>query len=684
MTKQEAQKRLEKLRHAIDHHRFLYHVLDKPEISDEALDALKHELWRLEQQYPNLITPDSPTQRIGGEPLEKFEKVEHQMPMLSVEDVFSKEELKEWEKYILKLSNLEKVEYFGELKVDGLAISLRYRDGVLVIGATRGNGTIGEDVTQNIKTIESIPLKLDIHGRLPTKEIEQNIHGLIEYGEFEVRGEVYMNKADFERFNSERLRKREELYANPRNLAAGSIRQLDPKLAASRPLQFIAYDVVGNGGQWLHSEEHEILRVLGFKTDPTARICVSVDEVWNYREEIRKKRDSLSFQVDGVVVNVNENKVFVQLGIAGKSPRGIRAVKFSGRQAATKILQVHFQVGRTGAITPVAILDPVEVYGVTVSRATLHNEDEIKRLGAKIGDTIIVARAGDVIPVVTKVLEELRDGSERQIRMPTSCPICGGGLVRPAGEAIWRCTNQNCPARKREFLYHFVSKKAFDIQGLGPKIIDQLIENNLVWKPSDLFELTEGDLFEVERFAEKSSSNLILAIRNAKTIPLSRFIYALGIRHVGEETALSLADEFETIEYLKNASKEELQKIRDIGGVVAGSISAWFLAKENKKMVEDLLKAGIRIQNQKSKVKNKKLQRLTFVFTGALESLSRQEAKAKIRMFGGEVAESVSQKTDYVIAGKDPGSKLKKARELGVKVIDEKEFLSLISYENTH
>ncbi len=660
MTKAETKKRIEKLRALINHHRYLYHVLDKQDISDAAHDSLKHELFLLEQQYPDLITPDSPTQRVGGKQLSKFEKFVHSLPMLSIEDIFEKKEAKDWEEYLIRLSGQKKFEYFAELKIDGFAVTLLYQNGVFKKGATRGNGLVGEDVTQNLKTIESIPLRFETH----------------EKGEVEVRGEVYMEKSDFEKLNRARKKTGAEPFANPRNVAAGSIRQLDSKLAASRPLKFMAYDLVTSLGQTLHSQEHEILKALGFKTDNTAKICRNIEDVLLYWKEIEKKRDSFPFLIDGIVSSVNDNELFQKLGVAGKGPRGIRALKFSASQSTTKILGIRFQVGRTGAITPVAILEPVKVAGVTISRATLHNEDEIKRLGVKIGDTVVVERAGDVIPSVVKALEGLRTGSEKPFLMPKICPVCGTKLVRPEGEAIWRCKNKECNAQKQEFLYHFVGKRAFDIKGLGPKILDKLREEHLVSSAEDIFELKEGDLAPLERFGEKSALNIVQAIEASKKISLWRFILALGIRHAGEKTAIDLADHFRNIEKLKQVSAASLLSIPNIGGVIAGSIAEWFGSKQNLRFIDELLQAGVKIINPHGL--QVRLKGLTFVLTGTLKSMSREEAKEKIRTLGGEIVESVSTSTNYVIAGSKPGSKLKKAQELGIKIIEEKEFLELI------
>jgi len=678
MTKKEAKKRIEKLKKLINYHRYLYHVLNRQEISDDALDSLKHELYKLEQKYPEFITPDSPTQRVAGQPLEGFRKVTHRVPMLSIEDIFSEEELKDWVDYIKRLEPSIRLEYFAELKIDGFAITLIYKKGIFTCGATRGNGKVGEDVTQNLKTIESIPLKLELHQDLKgeLKKFEKRLRKIISEGTFEVRGEVYMSKEAFERLNKELKKKGERTYSNPRNLAAGSIRQLDPKLAASRPLDFLAYDIITDFGQKTHSQEHEILPILGFKTDK-GRVCKTLDEVIEFWREVTKKRDSYSFLIDGVVVNINDNHLFEKLGVAGKSPRGVRAFKFPPKQATTKILDIKVQIGRTGAATPVAILQPVKVEGVTISRATLHNEDEIKRLGVKIGDTVIVGRAGDVIPDVIKVLPELRTGKEKAFKMPEKCPVCGTKLIKPAGETLWRCPNPNCFARQRRYFYHFVSKGAFDIEGLGPKIIDQLMSAGLVSSPVDLFKLKEGDIQPLERFAEKSAQNLISAIQSKREIPLSRFIYALGIRNVGEQTAIDLAEHFGSIEKLKKASLSELEKIRDIGPVVAQSIYKYFRESKNLEFLKELLKY-VRIIEKKKKKKTK-ISGKTFIFTGSLENLTREEAKNKVRELGGKVVSSVSKKIDFVVVGKNPGSKFQKAKKLGLKIITETQFLNLLS-----
>lgn len=713
MAKNEAKKRIEKLRKVINHHRYLYHVLDKQEISDSALDSLKHELYKLEQEFPEFVSPDSPTQRIGGQPLKEFKKVAHKIPMLSIEDVFSEEELGDWEKYIKRLLPEVQFEYFVESKIDGFAITLIYEKGILVCGATRGDGKVGEDVTQNLKTIESIPLKLEInyplkfalldpeksvfqagdkksvslrlnknsvfHGGdltgFTNKEIKERIEKMRKDGKIEIRGEVYMEKRDFEKLNRTLEKNGQKTYANPRNLAAGSIRQLDPKLAASRPLKFLAYDIITEFGQKKHSKEHQILPILGFKTEP-GKICKNLVEIVNFWREIAKKRESLPFQIDGLVINVNDNSFLQKLGVVGKSPRGLRAFKFSPKQATTMILAVNFQVGRTGAVTPIAELKPVQVGGITITRATLHNENEIKRLGTRIGDTVIVERAGDVIPAIAKVLTELRTGKEKKINFPITCPVCKTKLKKPIEEAVWRCKNLLCPARKKERLYYFASKKAFNIDGLGPKIVDHLVEENLISKAPDVFTLAEGDLIPLERFAEKSAKNLVEAIQKSKKIPFHCFIYSLGIRHVGEETAISLADYFGDINKLKAVSQKDLEKIPDVGGKVSESIYNWFKEKQNQKLIEDFFKAGVKILPPEKM--GKRLEGETFVLTGTLSTLTRHEAERKIRMLGGHPSGSISKLTNYLVAGKEPSSKLLKAKSLGIKIINEKEFLELL------
>lgn len=667
MTKQEIRQRIEKLKKEINHHRYLYHVLDKQEISDAALDSLKHELYQLEQEHPEFITPDSPTQRVGGEPLKEFEKVKHNKRMLSLEDVFLDKEIRDWEKRIKKLVPDDKLDYYAEIKMDGLAVSLVYKNGIFVEGSTRGNGEIGEDVTQNLKTIEAIPLRLEID-KLP-KEVQKKAE------EIEIRGEVFMSKETFNKLNEEQKKKNEPLFANPRNAAAGSIRQLDPKIAALRKLDFYAYDLVTDLGQKTHRESHEFIKLLGMKINREFRYCENLNELIVYHNYIGGIRDKLSYQTDGVVVNVNNISVFKKLGVVGKTPRGAVAFKYPAEQATTIVEDIVVQIGRTGTLTPVAILKPVKVAGSTVSRATLHNEDEIKRLDMKIGDTVIIQKAGDVIPDIVKVLPNLRTGKERRFKFPSKCPVCGSSVKRKQGEAAYYCTNKFCFAQSKEKLYHFVSKKAFDINHLGPKIIDKLLKESLIEDASDIFDLKQGDLESLERFAEKSASNLIEAIDKSRKITLARFVYALGIRHVGEETANDLAYYFGDLEKIKKVSLDDLRKIKDIGDVIAKSIYEWFKDKKNLVFLDKLLK---QVKIELPEERELKLKGKIFVLTGGLKTMTRDDAKDKIRSLGGDVSSSISQNTDFVVAGDEPGSKYERAKKLGVKIIDEEKFLKMV------
>ncbi len=662
MNKQEVKNRIQKLREVINHHRYIYHVLDKQEISDSALDSLKKELFDLEQQFPDLITPNSPTQRIGGEPLKEFKKIRHIQKMLSFNDAFSKGDIEDWYARFIKLvpkNQKNKLDYYCELKIDGLAIELIYKNGILQTGSTRGDGNIGEDITQNLKTVEAIPLTIE------------DKRDLI------IRGEVFITKKEFNRINKEQKEKGLPVYANPRNIAAGSVRQLNPKITASRRLDSFAYELLADVNQKTHEDKHKILKDLGFKTNIHNKYCKSLDEVLQFREHWIKQREKLDYEIDGIVVLVNNNEIFEKLGIVGKAPRGAVAYKFPQVEAITKVLDIKIQVGRTGSMTPVAILEPVKVTGITITRATLHNEDEINRLGLKIGDTVIVGRAGDVIPDIMKVLSELRTGHERSFKMPEKCPSCGAKLAKSGSEILLRCPNKNCFAQKRRGLYHFVSRTAFNIDGLGPKIIDKLLDEGLVQDSSDLFELKEGDITPLERFAEKSAENLIKSIQDKKEITLARFIYALGIRNIGEQTAIDLAKHFGSIKKIKSAKLEEFDSISDFGPVVSESIYEWFQDKGNLKFL-DKLESKVKITNLQPKALVQKLAGKTFVLTGGLETMTRDDAKAKIRELGGDVTESISLKTSYVIAGSEPGSKVGRAEKLGVKIINEKTFLKML------
>jgi len=662
MTKKEAKQRIEKLKKLINRYRYSRHVLDKELVPIDVEDSLKKELFDLEQKFPQFITSDSPTQRVGGRPLEKFVKVRHPQPMLSFNDAFSEKDMEDWLERISRLLTTEEVkeiDFYCEPKLDGLAIELIYENGIFKTGSTRGDGIIGEDVTQNLKTIEAIPLRL-------TKPVE-----------VVARGEVIITKKEFEKINKEQRKKGLPLFANPRNLAAGSVRQLDPKVTSQRHLDSTCYELISDFGQKTHEEEHKILHSLGFKTNNKySKYCKDLKEIFEFHSFWYKNREKLPYEIDGLVVTVNSNKIFKKLGVVGKAPRGAIAYKFPLKQATTIVEDIRIQVGRTGAITPVAYLKPVEVGGVTISRATLHNEDEIKRLGVKIGDTVVVGRAGDVIPDVVRVLPELRTGREREFRFPKKCPACQKELIKPEGKAVWRCPNPKCFARQREYFYHFV--RAFDIIGLGPKIIDKLIDAGLVSDPADLFKLEVGDILSLERLAEKSAQNLISAIQSKKKILLSRFIYALGIKNVGEETAQDLTQYFGSMEKFQGSTLEELQKIRDIGPVVAESIHQWFQEKRNLKFLEKLKKSGVTIIYFEGRVRPGRLQGKTFVLTGSLETMTREEAKEKIRLLGGEISESISKKTDFLVAGKEPGTKYEKAKKLGIKRLKEQEFLKLI------
>ncbi len=710
MNKAEAKKRITKLCEEINYHRYQYHVMDRLDISDAAFDSLKNELEELELKWPELVTSDSPTQRVGGKPLDKFKKVQHGQSMLSLNDAFGEEEIMAWQERIQKITPDAKFDYFCELKLDGLAISLIYEKGLLVRAATRGDGKVGEDVTQNIKTIQAIPLRL----RQP-KETELSMAGFsnqqiekiikaIETSQIEIRGEAIMTNKVFEELNKKYEKEGRPMLANSRNGAAGSIRQLDSKITAERRLSFYGYTLVTDLGQTKHEQEHLIIKAFGLasfiaggKTN-YARYCLNLGEVIAFHEYWIKNKAKLPFGCDGVVVVVNDIAAHQKLGVVGKAPRWMQAYKFSGEEAITKVIDIVLQAGRTGILTPVAILQPVNVGGVIVSRATLHNEDEIKRLDLKIGDTVIIQRAGDVIPDIIQVLPKLRSGQEKDFKMPKFCPMCQGKVVKheigergggkesgPAKLAQSRaklgvgyfCANKNCFAVLRRSLHHFSAKPAMNIDGLGPKIIDQLLKEGLIRNAADIYELKEGDLEVLQRFAQKSAKNLIESIEQSKQVLLYRFINALGILHVGEETAVDLANYFGSIEKLKAVNQESLGKIANIGEVVAKSIMEWFGNAHNQKMLERLLDQ-IRIKNPKVSKKNQVFKNMTIVLTGELVSLSRDQAKQLIRERGGEVASSVSAKTDLVVAGDSPGSKFDKAKKMGVKIINEDEFKKLV------
>lgn len=688
MTPEAAKARISKLRTEIDRLRYQYHVEDRLEISEAALDALKHELYKLEQEHPDLITPDSPTQRVAGKPAAGFRKVTHRSPMLSIEDAFSFDEVTAWRDRLKKLRSSASFDFYAEPKMDGLAVSLVYQNGQLTVGATRGDGRVGEDVTLNLRTIEAIPLVL----RHPAeKEIDAFLkkwHGSVNAtnvrrllashaGRIEARGEVYMTKKQLAKLNKALEKKGEPLLANPRNASAGSIRQLDPKMAADRGLTFMAYGLIGDHGLATNEQKHEALRLLGFPVNPLGGRCPDLDEVAKVFAYLEKMREKLDYWIDGLVVSINDDALFQALGVVGKTPRGYLAWKFAAEQGTTVVRDIIVSVGRTGALTPVAVMEPVQLVGTTVTHASLHNEDEIERLGLKIGDTVIVEKAGDVIPKVIKVLPNLRTGKEKPFRMPKKCPICGSNVERREGEVATICTNRGCFAQEVQRLLHFVSRGAVDIRGLGDKIVEQLIQEGLVREEADFYKLTPDDLKGLERFAEISANKLVNEIQAHKTIPLDRFINALGIRHVGEETASDLAQHFGSFEKFRATSKEDLRNVEGIGEIVAESIDAFFRDAHEKKRIDHLLNE-VKVGHVAKRAPGK-FTGTTWVITGSLDAMSRDEAKDRIRALGGDVSESVSKKTTYVVVGAEPGSKYDKAKKLGVEMLDEKTFLKKIS-----
>jgi len=700
MDKREVKKRLVKLRSEIEKYRYAYHVLDKSLISDAALDSLKNELEKLEREHPDLITPDSPTQRVGGAALAKFKKVRHSAAMMSLYDAFSPEDMKDWEKRMEKIFPGQKFDYYAELKMDGLAVALVYEKGKFVLGATRGDGETGEEVTQNLKTIEAIPLNLRRPEEAELKKIGLSAESVklvfkaLDRGRIEARGEAIMTSIVFNKLNEINKKLGKPPFANPRNAAAGSIRQLDSKLTAERKLDCHIYSLMpplikgGEGGfSQTHEQEHKLAHALGFKVLKENKFCRNLEETIKFHDHWESRRDNLPFECDGVVAVVNDLSLWPKLGVVGKGPRYMMAYKFAAIQATTKVEDVIWQAGRTGVLTPTAVLTPVRIYGVTVSRATLHNLDEIRRLGLKIGDTVILERAGDVIPKVVEVLPKLRTGEEKEIRVPRQCPMCSGGVEKVQGEVAYKCVNKNCYAVNLRRLGHWTSKNAMDIEGLGPKIIEQLYKEGLARDASDFYKLTIDELLPLERFADKSAENLIKAISEKTQVELARFIYGLGILHVGEETAVLLAKQFsifnfqfsikDLINYFAKISLEDLEKLPDIGPVVAKSIYGWFHDKHNLELLDKLEKNGLTIKPITGR-KAQKLAGKIFVLTGSLSQLTRGQAKAKIRELGGEVSSSVSQNTDYVVAGAEPGSKLVKARRLGVKILNENEFFELI------
>jgi len=659
-------KRIEELRAEIRKHDYHYYVLNQPLISDAEYDKLFRELQELEEKYPQFVTPDSPTQRVGAPPAEEFRPVRHAIPMLSLQNCFSEEEFLEWDRRVRRLLGGERPVYICEPKLDGLSVELVYENGVFTVGSTRGDGYVGEDVTRNLRTIRQIPLRLlPLDGEVPRL--------------LEVRGEVYMEKEDFRRLNREREERGEPPFANPRNAAAGSLRQLDPNITASRPLKAFFYATGRVEGLEIRSQEELLttLPKLGFPVNPLWRRCGTPEEAIQFYHQLLERRDELPYEADGVVVKVNDFSQREALGEVSRAPRWAIAFKFPAEEATTRVLDIVVQVGRTGALTPVAILEPVEVSGVTVSRATLHNEDEIKRKDVRIGDWVVVRRAGEVIPEIVKSIPERRTGKEREFRMPDRCPVCGGPVVRPPGEVIHRCENLSCPARIKEAIRHFASRRAADIEGLGEKLVDQLVEKGLVKRISDLYHLKKEQLAALERMGEKSAQNLLDQLERSKGMSLARFIYALGIRYVGEHIAEVLAERFGSIDELARASYEELVEIPEIGPRIAQSIVDFFASEDNRRLIEELKAVGIDPRAERPKEKGP-LAGKTFVFTGRLSDMTREEAKRLVESLGGKVASSVSRKVDYVVVGEDPGSKLDRARALGIPTLSEEEFKELV------
>ncbi len=670
MPKQSSvEKTIHRLREEIRRHDDLYYLQDNPELSDKEYDELIKKLRQLEEKHPEFLTPDSPTQRVGGRPAEGFPEFIHRRPMLSLDNSYNIDELRAFDQRCRKLAAGREIEYVTELKIDGLSLSIHYDNGIFRRGVTRGDGFRGEDVTANVRTIRSVPLKVR--------------DGFTKAGpQIEARGEAYLPRRVFERINAERAEEGESRFANPRNAAAGTIRQLDPAIVARRRLDMFAYDVLAGERKPFatHWEALNWLEHAGFRVNQNRKLCKSIEEVIEFCDAMEASRDDLDYEIDGVVVKINSTSMQDDFGATGKAPRWAIAYKYPARQATTKVNDITVQVGRTGALTPVAMLEPVQLGGVTVSRSTLHNEDEIQRLGLRIGDWVLIERGGDVIPKVLKVVDSKRTGKEKKFRMPAKCPVCGGRVSRPEGEAVSRCIAADCPAQLIGRLLHFASRRAMRIEGLGFALADQLIAGKLVRDVADLYDLKLEDLISLERMAKKSGSNVLAQIEESKSRDLGRLIYGLGIRHVGERTAGILARHFGSLERLRKAGVEELDDIHEIGLTMAQSISDWFDDPGNARLCERLHAAGVRTESEKQgdAVTDQNFAGKVFVLTGTLPGMTRDEASALIEARGGRVTSSVSKKTDFVLAGSEPGSKLDKANQLGVKVIDEEAFKKMI------
>ena len=654
-------RRIELLRETVRRHERLYYVLDQPQISDAEYDRLIAQLQRIEEAHPGLVTPDSPTQRVGGAPRDGFVKADHASPMLSLDNAFDEDALRDFDRRVRDLSGLDVVDYVGELKLDGISMSVEFTEGRMTRALTRGDGVTGEDITENARTIRSLPLAVEASDLLPPR--------------FEVRGEIVMNRKAFDRLNAERVREDQPTFANPRNAAAGSLRVLDPKITASRRLDFFAYMLPWTDAPAFesHWDTLEALAGLGFKINPHRARLRGIDEASTFLNQWQQKRDGLPYEIDGLVIKVDSLARQRSLGATAKAPRWAIACKFAAEQATTAVEDIDVQVGRTGAVTPRARLKPVFVGGATVSRATLHNEDEIARLGLQIGDEVLVERSGDVIPKVVRVVKE---GENRQaFQMPAACPVCGTKLVREEGEVIRRCVNANCPARLKESVLHFSSRKAMNIDGVGDALVDQLVDGKLASSVADLYGLTAEALVKLDRMGEKSAANVIENIDRSRLAPLPRVIFALGIRFVGERTARVLADRFLSIDSLANASAEDLQEVDDVGPGVAEAVRDFFGEPKNRDLTAQLRAAGLQFEQEAVEKAGDRFEGLTFVLTGTLPTMSRERAKQLIEQQGGSVTSSVSKKTDHVVAGEAAGSKLAKAEKLGVSVIDEEELL---------
>ncbi|CAI2717951.1 NAD-dependent DNA ligase LigA [Nitrospina watsonii] len=661
-----AEKEIEQLRRDIHHHDHLYYVLDQPEISDRDYDRLYEKLEELEAKHPELVTPDSPTQRVGGKASEKFDPIEHTVPMMSLDNTYNVDEVRDFHNRVCKTLGTDEVEYVVELKIDGLGVTLAYENGRFVQGATRGDGKVGEDVTANLKTMRSVPLSLD--------------SATLKHKYLEVRGEVYMDHSGFQKLNAAREKRGEAPFANPRNAAAGSLRLLDPTITAERPLRIWVYSTGHIEGPAFerHHETLETLKKLGFRTNPHTELCKNFDAVLNLIERWQEKRRTLDYDVDGLVIKVNALRSQNKLGYTAKHPRWAVAYKYEAEEAQTKVNAIHVQVGRTGAITPVAELEPVLVAGTTVKRATLHNEDEIKKLDVRVGDDVVIIKAGEIIPKVVRVVTPPDRQRGEPYTMPKTCPECDTPIVRQEGEAAWRCINASCPAQLKEHLLHFASRDAMDIDHLGTAVVEQLVNSGRVKTVSDLYTLEQGEVKNLERFAEKSAQNLIDAIAKSKQAGLSRLIHALGIRFVGQRVAQVLANTFHTMDALEKAGFEDLESIDEIGPKIAESLRQFFDEDKNKKEIAHLQERGVVMQEERQETGDGALTGKQFVLTGTLDKFTREEAKALIHKAGGRVTSSVSAKTDYVVAGADPGSKLDKAKKLGVTLLDEAAFEKLL------